>query len=251
MPDTLNPVNAEQTAVVGGQDKDVNASTVGAVTDNAQQAAAPTATAPQSKEDNAKFASLRRENETLKEADAKTKRALDALRKAYGFDEADPETLLQRIQANAEGSSLEEVQKRERERVNEYKKWRDTDPDVLALKRDAEEGKRARTEKVFSADLAAIKAEVPDANITSVTELGDKFMQLRAMGFDAVTSYRALAPKKTDKPVPPDTGAVSGAAKEEKDYYTSSELDKLTKAQLDDPKIMEKAMKSLTRLKGK
>ena len=54
---------------------------------------------------------------------------------------------------------------------------------------------------------------------------------------------------QTKTPKPASVGSISGSGTAESEFFTSEELDKLTPRQLDDPKIMEKAMRSMARLK--
>ena len=84
-----------------------------------------------------------------------------------------------------------------------------------------------------------------DSSVSSLSELGDKFCDLISLGWSAQDAYRAV---KAAQNRPPQTGAVNVISDTESEFYSSSELDRLTPQQLDDPEVFKKALKSLKNL---
>jgi len=186
----------------------------------------------------------RRLNEMSKK---KAEEAAEQVRREYdGFDEivaAARELGLEggpeEIAALIRSFEQEESQSEEVEDSQLY-----LDPVVL-------EARRVINEAQFAEDLAAIKQAYPEEHAGSVWELGDVYIQLAASGtVDALTAYEAAKAyeARTKAPVPPSTGsAKSNGGPVEKEFYTPDEVDRLTPRDYDDPKIMERVRKSMTK----
>ena len=100
----------------------------------------------------------------------------------------------------------------------------------------------------MASDLEKIKKS--DPNITSLSQLGEDFIRLIESGTNADVAYNAVrgASESTQCSTPPSTGAVGNTEGASSRFFTSRELDRLTKKDLEDPKIFKKAMESLKRL---
>ena len=97
-------------------------------------------------------------------------------------------------------------------------------------------------------ELAELRAHDPALSVQSIGELGETYLRLRCAGVGNLAAYEAVKRAAgTGKPVPPDTGAVGLDTRQEKTYYTPADVDRLSARELDDPKIMEKVMKSMTK----
>lgn len=105
-------------------------------------------------------------------------------------------------------------------------------------------------DRTFEQDLSAVKAAYPEVKESSVWELGDVYIRLMASGaVDAVTAYEAQRAynSRQSRPAPPSIGpAASGGLKPEKEFYTPEEVDRLSKEDYDNPKIMQRVRKSMT-----
>jgi hypothetical protein len=99
-------------------------------------------------------------------------------------------------------------------------------------------------------ELEALKKTFPEIKADSVFGLGQEYINLRVAGVGAEAAYVAAkgAAAATAKPAPPSMGALSKDAPD-KEYYTNEELDTLTDEQLDKPGVLERALKSMARLK--
>ena len=122
------------------------------------------------------------------------------------------------------------------------------DDALAALSAERDALRLAEAERVFREDLEAIRRYAPQERAASVRELGRAYITARAMGMSAVTAYelarmeRAAAAGRT----PPGIGGVqSGAPDALRDFYTPEEVDLLTEAELDDPRVMERVMRSM------
>jgi hypothetical protein len=121
-------------------------------------------------------------------------------------------------------------------------------PDPLALER--ERYRRAAFEARYDADLREIRAAFPKEKIGHVRELGRQYFALRRCGVDNLVAYSAVraAAAASKKAPPPDIGPV-GSGETSREFFTREELDRLSDKELSDPKVLEKAVKSLSKLK--
>lgn len=199
----------------------------------------------QTAEENAAFAAMRR----ALEAERKEKSRLETLvngfksgLKPQGYDGED-EDIVAKLNAEAQGVSVEDYKKQMREAEAARTKEQE-----LAAK--LQEYQQKEQERQLAEDLKAIKAAFPDVKAGSVWELGDEFISIMQTGkVDAVKAYKIV---REDNPAPPSIGSVKSASVQaEKDFFTSDEVDQLTPKQLDDPKILQKVMQSMTKWKSK
>lgn len=108
--------------------------------------------------------------------------------------------------------------------------------------------RQAELERKLSDDLTALKQTYPELkDVKHITEIGEKFIGMLAVGVDLNTAYEAIKLEKarTTKPVPSKIGSVNSTDGKEKDFYTSEEVDRLTDAELNNPKIRDIIRKSM------
>ena len=185
------------------------------------------------------FAAMRREN-------ARLNRLLNAYKsgaKAQGYD-GDDEEIVQKFSADALGLSLDEYKtKYEKEQAEAEKRER--------LEEELETLREEERNRVFEDDLKAIKDAYPEVKAKSVRELGEKYWSLMKTGeLSAVEAYEVIRKleERGKKTPPPSTGSVKQVAgKTEKEFYSSEEVDELSEKDLDDPKILNKVLKSMTK----
>lgn len=241
MLENLNSVNAEQVEVVDSPNTDNLTSEVAGTQHTVEDVANPQENQIQSKEDNSKFAEMRRTKEaaerevsTLKTTN---KNLMDALNR-LGYDGTETD-ILEKLNAEREGISVEEYRIREREHNERIL----NDPRIV-------EAQRVIRDRQFEKDLQAIKEVYPDVKAESVLDLGDVYLNImKSGGTSPVDAYAAqLAADAREKAkIPPKIGAVNTTTPEEKEFYTSEEVDKLTDKDLNNPKIMERVMNSMKR----
>lgn len=108
--------------------------------------------------------------------------------------------------------------------------------------------RRQRAKAKMEEDLQRIRKI--DPSVVSLDDLGEDYLRLVGNGIDGAAAFLALkGMKDIDKnPVPPAIGSVNSKTAEEREFFTGSELDSLTSADLDNPRILKKAIKSLTKL---
>lgn len=111
---------------------------------------------------------------------------------------------------------------------------------------------RITTKGVMENDLKEIQSI--DPKITSLEDLPEMFLALRfntahPMGAkQAFLAMRAVESRlSAEKPT--STGSMNSTGTAHSDYYTSAELDSLSAKDLDNPKVFEKRMKSMARLR--
>lgn len=238
-PNTAIPVGAGQSAVADGQ---------------AQAASAPAENKPaQSREENSAFARMRRELEQTKADLARYQSMSRAVGEVTGARSEDPDDLRRELLARRDGVSADDIRRREEQDAQRYREQMQRDPQYLAAQNELSFYRQQAANAQRQQDLAELKAKYPADTIDEAT-LGEQYVKLRSAGVDNLHAYAAIRAVKDvteaeKQPVPPDTGTVGAATEQQPDFYTPEQVDQLTPKQLDDPKIMEKVMKSMTKWK--
>ena len=189
----------------------------------------------------AAFAEMRRNNQRLERENQMMKDAL-----LRYFDGADAEELA--INANAYAEQRD---------PDEYREEWEHNQEFEAVQAENESLKEqllsAQVEKLMREDLAAIQAI--DPTVKSLDELGESFLKMRLnpdYSLPPQEAYYAVkAQQLKEKVLAPDAIGEVASTAAERDYFTSEELDALSDEELDDPKIYEKAVRSLAKLPRK
>jgi len=261
----LNTVNEVQEAVVEPQTPEEATNEVTEPAEGTPEAAEEGAAVkpPQTPEENRRQAQMRRSRENdllqqLRAAEAKNQesaqqydRLLGAL-KGFGY-EGDAEAVTEAILAQQRGVTVEQVraqQAEERQRLQEMVR---RDPEYQRARQLAEAYEQLLMQQVRDRDLAEINKAYPEAKIRDIEELGEDFRALREAGVGNLAAYAAVrgAQAAVQKPVPPEVGAVNSTQTKDNEYYTNEELDALTAKQLENPKVLAKARRSMEVLFGK
>lgn len=117
------------------------------------------------------------------------------------------------------------------------------------LQRELQRANRLLREYRMADELRALQQHDPAANLTAISELGEDYARLRRAGVSAVAAYEAVKYRRTKDAIPPDIGILGSDRAQEKEFYTPDEVDRLSSRELDDPKIMERVMRSMTKWK--
>ena len=120
---------------------------------------------------------------------------------------------------------------------------------TVRLERELQRANRQLREFRMANELRSLQAHDPAANLTSIAERGDDYVRLRKAGVSATSAYEAVKYRRAKSEIPPDTGALGSDRAQEKEFYTPDEVDRLSSRELDDPKIMERVMRSMTKWK--
>lgn len=185
----------------------------------------------QSKSENRSYAEMRR----AKEASEASLSSLMSGLKKMGFEGENPEAVLEHIEAKNRNVTVQQLRAEKQAQADAVK----NDPRYKAMEQQLIEGR-------MKEDLAAIQ-EI-DPSVQSLEELGEDFAKLIAAGVSAKVAYNACAESKKPASKPASPGPIGQTDNKEAEYYSSKELDALTKKDLEDPKIFAKAMASLKRL---
>ena len=119
-----------------------------------------------------------------------------------------------------------------------------------AMRQKVKDNQKLEAERRIEADLKAIRKL--DPKVKDIEDLGEEFFELIRNGFDGVTAYMALKAKKENgkKLKPPAVGRVAKGGSAGKDYFTARELNLLSSRELDDPKVLKKAIRSMVKNKN-
>lgn len=121
---------------------------------------------------------------------------------------------------------------------------------IAALLEENRSLKAREHRRIFDDDLKAVRDVWPDFSGEDVFSLGQDFMLLRAAGVDAVTAVEAvrLSAARREGTPPPTTGPVKGQGGAQGEFFSQGELDALTPRDLNDPRILKKAIRSLSKI---
>ena len=256
--DTLDAEISEESSVAT-----VPEETGAANADNPEIAAGK---ATQSDEDNSKFAAIRRRMEAA-EAKAKEnesyKKSYDklagALASAYGI-QGSQEDIIDKLTAGAKGISVEQARAERLAEEQRQKQSLENDPEYRRALAAAENYKNLynmqRAEQLMNEDMRKLKEVHPEIKEVKLTDFDEDTRKtlgaLLNAGWNIVDAYEAIDNRKnkTIKEIPPSVGSVTSTdTAVEKEYFTPEEARKLTRKQLDDPKVMAKVEKSMARWK--
>ena len=223
--------NAGQAEVVGGQSE--------------------AAKQPQSKEENNRFKQFRQRMEQLQRENERYRALAQTARESVGISSEDADDVRRELLAQREGVSAETIRVREESEAKRIEEAVKNSPEFLRQQNELRYYREQAAKNQRANDLAEIQAKFPTDKVESIEALGEQFAKLRLSGVDNLTAYAAIRTVKglDTKPTPPETGSVGNNAEPEKEYFTPEEVDKLTPKQLDDPKLMSKVMKSMTKWK--
>lgn len=93
------------------------------------------------------------------------------------------------------------------------------------------------------------KIQKVDPTVKSLTELDPRYFKFIENGLDGESAFAAVKQLQSkEKRTPPaEVGKINSSDKQIKDYYSKEEVDKLTDADLDDPKIWQRVRNSMTK----
>ena len=223
------------------------------------------------------FADMRRKQQLdkLRLENAKYKKQLESFGvnfsenvqddKLENKDKVDTKSPYDKLDENSEKDEIESMEdSAKNQEFNLEKELQDAftqeqrteDDDVTEIFARLGELGRTKIEKM-AADLEFYKnkeIQSIEPKITTIEDLPPLFLALRFNENAPMSAKEAFVTMKTieqqtKQPKPSSTGSVVGSGTVESEFFTSEELDKLDSTQLSDPKIFEKAMKSVARLK--
>lgn len=136
--------------------------------------------------------------------------------------------------------------------VTTYRAQRQEQEQAQAVQQELQMYRQREIDRMMDDDLKAVQAI--DPTVTSLKDLPETFLALRfnqaapMSARDAFIATKAIT-QQTKTPKPASVGSISGSGTAESEFFTNEELNNLTPKMLDDPKVMEKAMRSMARLK--
>ena len=208
--------------------------------DNAQQLKR------QSRKENARQKSIRQNAEQ-----ERISGSILNLARSKGFSPRDAGEAVRMLEAEAAGKSFQEYMREQDEaemelenRIKASELYREA---VARATENEMDAARYRSAQQMQRDLQAIRAVDPSVN--SLEELGEEFKEL-VQTMDGLNAFYVMKGRAAVKnaAMPPAIGAVGGGTDTERDF-TAEELDRLSMEDLDDPKIMERALRSLRKIK--
>ena len=204
---------------------------------------------PQSPEENARFAAMRRQQEAQQRKEQIFHELVgDAVNPNTGKPFAskaefvawrDEMATRQRAQAaQMEPEAFKQLEAQLREQIKA------TDPEIRAQAEELQRHRQREAQEQFSNDLKAIRKAYPDEKAKSVDELGVEFLKLCASGIKPLVAYEAIrAEKARSTQNPPSMGDVKPTSSGEKEFFTREEVAAMDQATVS--KNYEKIRKSM------
>ena len=200
----------------------------------------------QNRSENSRMAAIRRKAE----AHDKNAEAMMAYARSRGLHPKDAAEAIEMLQAQDKGVSLEQHRKEqsdalaaENERVRNSDAYKEMERRLDAAEADAT---AYRAQQKMKQDLEAIRAVDPSVQSLESLEGYSECVQRGITGLDAYYMLKGKAAVNAQA-MPPVTGTVGTSDNGERDF-TGEELDRLDK-ELDDPNVLARAIRSLTKLK--
>lgn len=173
-----------------------------------------------------------------------------AYARSQGLQPVDAAQALKMLEAKSKGVSLEEHLQAESKAAAEQEALVRNHPLFKEMEQRVAQNNavaaRYNAEQQMQADLEAIRTV--DPSINSLEEI-EGYADMVKEGLTGLNAYYALKGRDAIKAAatPPAVGAVGAAGDIDRDF-TSEELDRLTSKDLDDPKIYERALRSMMNL---
>lgn len=124
---------------------------------------------------------------------------------------------------------------------------RDINPSDALLKKlmkENEDYKRLAVQRIKDIVYNKVKEEYPDVSYNCFEEFPEEFHRLVCARVSPATAYKVVSSKKSGGKLE-NMGKVASDGEGEKEFYSSKEVDKLSKKQLSNPKVMENVLKSM------
>lgn len=185
---------------------------------------------PQSPEENARFAAMRRQQEAQQREEQIFHELVgDAVNPNTGKPFAskaefvawrDEMATRQRAQAaQMEPEAFKQLEAQLREQIKA------TDPEIRAQAEELQRHRQREAQEQFSNDLKAIRKAYPDEKAQKVEELGIEFLKLCAGGISPLVAYEAIRNEKARSAAnPPSMGDVKTSPTTEKEFFTRAEV---------------------------
>ena len=207
----------------------------------------PAERAPQSREENRRFADMRRREETFRQLmgdtiNPDTGKPFANSSEFMGWRKAQ-QIQQQAKQAGMTPEAFGAVREQMRQEILA------SDPQLQQERERLQRYEQQEAEQCFAKDLAASKRAFPDEKAKHISELGDEFMAMMASGkVSAVAAYRAIREQRQiDHPAPKSMGDVGGSGGTEKEFYSPDEVKRMSKTEVS--KNFDKIRRSMTHWK--
>ena len=104
-------------------------------------------------------------------------------------------------------------------------------PAQEAVLRELEGYRRRERERLFTDDLAQIRAAYPEESARSVSELGPQYLAICAAGVDPLCAYEAVRSHRDRTAPPPSTGAFGGKPTA-REFFTRDEVAQMSRSEI-------------------
>lgn len=210
-------------------------------------------------ERDAAFANMRRSMEQAQKEREETQKLLEAMKAEkerltnsfglFGF-KGNVDEIEDQAKAHYSGKTVEEVRNERLQAQKVFEEQQRREQENLAKDNQIKDLQRQLYARILDDDLK--KVQSIDPSIKSLDDLGADFAKMRMSGVSTDVAYHAVkssleANKKTP---PPEMGKVNATQKADKTYYTQDEVDAMIAANdkaLDNPSVLEKIRKSMTK----
>ena len=107
----------------------------------------------------------------------------------------------------------------------------DPSPAQEAVMRELEGYRQRERERLFTDDLAQIRAAHPEESARSVSELGPQYLAICAAGVDPLCAYEAVRSHRDRTAPPPSTGAFGGKPPA-REFFTRDEVAQMSRSEI-------------------
>lgn len=149
------------------------------------------------------------------------------------------------IEAGRRDMTVDEVRRQRRQQEEQVQQALRQHPDYLQAQAELAVLRQRESQRLFEADLAAVKKLNPAEKATDVRQLGEDFIRLRAAGVSAEAAYQASRAAAPQVQPPPDLGRVQTGQAGQGQFFTKEQVQSMSQAEVSrNLSMIEESMKN-------
>ena len=136
------------------------------------------------------------------------------------------------IEAGRQDITVEEVRRQRQQQQDQVQQALHQHPDYLQAQAELAVLRQRESQRLFEADLAAVKKLNPEEKATDVRQLGEDFIRLRAAGVSVEAAYQASRAAVPQVQPPPDAGAVQTGEAAQGQFFTKEQVQAMSREEV-------------------
>lgn len=155
---------------------------------------------------------------------------MDTLR-GLGY-QGQAQDICDQIEAGRRDTTVEEIRRQRQQQQAEVQQALHQHPDYIQAQAELAILRQRESQRLFEADLAAVKKLNPAEKATDVRQLGEDFIRLRAAGVSVEAAYQASRAAVPQVETPPDPGAVQTGEAGQGQFFTKEQVQAMSREEV-------------------